>query len=333
MVRLLIVALATSFTLLLSAAAPTASAQGAQVWAETFTPDALGAVSLPGRPRLTVVAGGAPSASLEAARAALVAGLRGAGRGWVIVDGDVLRELDPEDDDAHLVEDEREARELDTVWVVRLADERTAVVAIYSSLGARLKVLEAKLGVPLRVVAAPDDRALEYLRQRVSPLGGDGVAPPGREVFTRAGFAKDGIALRDPRTLYFAMARYDLVRRYDDAADDQFLVQVISGGVAFVGVVLIMHDVFSSGGVPGGGFGATGIIGSCAAGLGVGGVIVGTTMGPDPLDFDGKLRAIERYNSELRTRLETANGPGLHLTGVGLAPLHDGLALGLAAGF
>lgn len=326
-----LVALVSSFAVV---AAFSARARAA-TWSETFTPDALNAVTLPGRTRVTVVAGGPASPSLEAARAALVAGLRGAARGWLVVDGDVLREIDPDADDAALVSDERDARELDAIWVVRIADPAgtSAVVAIYSTLGARLKVVEAKLGVPLRLVAAPDDRALEYLRQRISPLGGDGVAPAGRETYTRAGFAKDGIALRDARSLYFALGRYDLVRRYDAAASDQFLAQVIAGGVALVGVVVVMHDVFSQGGVPRASLGVGGVVGLCAVGLGVGGVVIATTLDPDPLDFDGKVRAIHDYNSELATRLQTARGPAVHLTGLGLAPLRDGLALGLSASF
>jgi len=327
-----------SLLLIISIVGPWLTAGGARAgsWERTFEPAAIGALAMPGRTRATVVAAGAPSAALEEARAALVAGLKASGR-WTAIDVDLVRDLDPDFSDARVVGSERDARNVESIWVLRLmpSEGRATAIAgvkIYTPLGVLLRVFYASKGEPLRVDVTTTEPAAEYLRQRISPMSrGSGQidtspADPGTEVFARGGsFAKDGRRLAQPRDLYIAMGRYDLVRQYDDVDADKSLATIISGGVVFVGVVLFGQDLFNNGGTPQLELGALGISGIAAVGLGTVGLVLARTIEPDPLDWGGKVKAASAYNADLGRRLV--------LQSVGIAPLSDGLALSVGGAF
>lgn len=342
--QVLRVAIAVALTSLIT----TAPAASAASWERSFDPIALGQLAIPGRTRVALVAAGEPTPELVRARGMLAAAAGASGR-WTVVDPDPDLEIDPEARDAALVEQQREGRDVEAVWVLRLFPSTsvgapaTATVMMYSPIGPLLGNFYVIEGEPLQVVATPPDLAAEYLRQRISPVTADTiVTSPEPESFAReGGFAKDGVHLREPRDLYLAMGRHDLVQRYDDTDADRLLASVISGGVAFIGVVVFMHDVFDAGGIPTTDIGAAGISGLVLAGLGTAGVVIAqTTIDPDPLDWDGKVAAVAAYNDALRRRLELptqgrveVHDRGPRLSRIGVAPLRDGLGLSLGGQF
>jgi len=323
----------------------TAEASAAS-WERSFAPAALAQLAIPGRTRVALVAAGEPTPELVRARGMLAAAAAASGR-WVVVDPDPEHEIDPELRDADIVELQRESRDIEAIWVLRLfpgttaGAPATATVMIYAPLGPLLRNFYVIEGEPPRFVSSPPDLAAEYLRQRISPVVGGAIdATPAPEVFAAdGGFAKDGVRLSAPRELYLAMGRHDLVQAYDDVEADRLLASVISGGVAFVGAIVFMHDVFDAGGLPTMDLGPAGISGLVLAGLGTAGVVIAqTTIDPDPLDWRGKLEAVTTYNAGLKARLElpvegdsARRGP--HVTGLSLSPLRDGLGLTVQGGF
>lgn len=329
----------------LIAIAPQASAAS---WERSFDPIALGQLAIPGRTRVALVAAGEPTPELVRARGMLAAAAGASGR-WTVVDPDPDLEIDPEARDAELVGQQREGRDVEAVWVLRLfpgasvGAPATATVMMYSPIGPLVGNFYVLEGEPLQVVATPPDLAAEYLRQRISPVTADTIVTTAEpEGFPReGGFAKDGVRLREPRDLYLAMGRHDLVQRYDDADSDRLLASVISGGVAFIGVIVFMHDVFDAGGIPTTDIGAAGLSGLVLAGLGTAGVVIAqTAIDPDPLDWDGKVAAAAAYNDALRRRLAVptqgrleVRDPGPRLSRIGVAPLRDGLGLSLGGQF
>jgi len=316
----------------------------ADEWETSFDPALVGLLKIPGRTRITLVAPGKRTTALALARASLAEAIK-ASRQYTLVDGDLVREMDPDIKDAAVLELEREARDVEAIWIMRASPTTSklaapsVIVMIYAPLGPLLNAIEVVEGQPLRVVAKPIDPAAEFLRQRISPVvGGRIVTSPDPEVFALdGGFAKDGVKLSEPRALYIAMGRYDLLGKYDSVAEDRSLATIISGGVMFLGVVLVMQDVFDSGGIPTASFGAVGNAGFIAAGLGTVGLVYARTIDPDPLDARGRIEAATTYNGGLKQRLGVAANTndaapgGARVTAFSVAPLSDGLALnGLA---
>ena len=303
----------------------------AESWVSSFDPATIGTLATPGRTRVTLVAPGA-SKALDAARLALGAAMKASGK-LQLVDGDLVREYD-DLSDAEIVAEEREARDVQAIWIVRILPGKNgapddALVTVFSPLGPLFQAFQVAEGQPLRVVVAKPDPGLEYLRQRVSPVV-DGRITTGDD-FAGAGFAKDGVHLDDPRLFYIAVGRYDLLHAYDDVAADRELATIISGGVIFVGAVLFMQDVFNNGGTPSTEIGALGISGIIAAGLGTTGVIIARTIEPDPVDKAGKVAIATTYNADLRQRL--APSQAARVTALGVAPLRGGLGLALGLSF
>ena len=324
-------------------AAPSASAAS---WDRSFDPAALGSLVIPGRTRVTLVAAGEPSSALDDARLALGAALKASGK-WTLVDADLVRDMDPGLEDTEVVALERDARDVEAIWIVRLLPGRsgapaTAIVTLYAPLGPLLRAFEVTEGEPMRVVTSEPDHQAEYLRQRISPVRDGRIdTSASREVFNSdGGFAKDGVRLLEPRELYIALGRYDLLRDYDSVAEDRSMATIISGSVIFVGVVLFMQDVFDNGGLPSLQLGALGISGIVAGGLGAVGVVVARTIDPDPLDWAGKVEAATTYNGSLKKRLalptdarHESRTRGARVTSVGMSPLSDGLGLTVGGTF
>lgn len=313
-----------------------ASTARADEWEASFDPAQVGLLKIPGRTRITLVAPGKRTTALVEARASLAAAIKASGQ-YTLVDGDLVREMDPDIRDRDVLELERDARDVEAIWIMRAAPRTSklappsVIVLIYAPLGPLLNAIEVIEGQPLRVVAKPLDPGAEYLRQRISPVvAGRIVTSPEPEVFALDGdFAKDGVRLSEPRDLYIAMGRYDLLAQYDSVAEDRSLATIISGGVVFLGVVLVMQDVFDDGGIPTASFGALGISGFIAAGLGTAGLVYARTIDPDPLDARGRIAAATSYNNDLKQRLAT----GARVTSFGVSPLADGLALNVGGAF
>ncbi len=289
----------------------------AGTWATSFDPRALETLAIPGRTRVTLVAAGAPSPALDDAREALGAALKSAGR-WTAVDFDLVREHDEALGDREILELERAARVVEAVWILRLVPASedggppTAVVNVYAPLGALIGGFHVARGQAPYVVDGARDPAAEYLRQRISPVVAGRIVETRDEAsFTfEGGFAKDGTRLAEPRDLYLAMGRDDLVTRYDDASESRTIWTLVSGGAIFVGTILFMQDVFDDGGIPTLDIGALGVSGAVVGGLGAIGLVYALTIDPDPLDFDGKVDAVRRYNGELKPRFDLSVSPG-----------------------
>lgn len=337
-------ALAALVTLLVATPRPA----HADSWERSFDPDALGLLVIPGRTRIALVAAGEQSPELAHARSALAAAIAASGR-WTLVDPDPEVDVDPDFRDADLVELQRETRDIEAVWILRhfagakAGEPATVTVMIYAPFGPLLRTFYVNEGEPMRVAVLPTDLTAEYLRQRVSPvLAGRVDASPPPEVFAPGcGFSKDGVRLTEARDLYLAMGRHDLVAEYDDVRADRTLATVLSGGAAFIGAVIFMHDVFGDGGIPSLDIGAAGITGLALAGLGTAGVIIAqATIDPDPLGWNGKVAAAQRYNADLGKRLappdsgrSDAPRPGPRVTRIALSPRGDGLGLTVTGAF
>lgn len=310
----------------------TATPAFAESWGTSFDPATVATLATPGRTRVTLVAPGG-SKALDRARLALGAAMKASGK-LQLVDGDLVREYDEDMTDGEVVAEERDARDVQAIWILRLLPGKggapdDALVTVWSPLGPLLQAFQVAEGQPLRVVVAKPDLGAEYLRQRVSPVV-DGRITTGDD-FAGAGFAKDGVHLDDPRMFYVAVGRYDLLHDYDEAEADRQLATIISGGVVFVGAVLFMQDVFNDGGTPSTEIGALGISGIVAAGLGTTGVIVARLIDPDPVDHTGKVALATTYNSDLQQRL--APSQSARITSWGVAPVPGGLGLSLGLSF